>query len=87
MERSQIIEKLFDIVCNGLDLDADEISLDADLREDFDADSLDMVDLIMDVEDEFGVEVPDEILDKLVTVKDVVDYIEENMYCYTLIEI
>ena len=79
MERSQIIEKLFDIVCNGLDLDADEISLDADLREDFDADSLDMVDLIMDVEDEFNVEVPDEILDKLVTVKDVVDYIEENM--------
>ena len=79
MERAQIIEKLFDIVCNGLDLNADEITLDADLREDFDADSLDMVDLIMDIEDEFGVEVPDEILDKLVTVKDVIDYIEENM--------
>lgn len=79
MERAQLIEKLFEIVCNGLDLDASEISLDADLREDFDADSLDMVDLIMDIEDEFGVEVPDEILDKLVTVKDVVDYIEENM--------
>ena len=79
MERAQLIEKLFEIVCNGLDLDESEISLDADLREDFDADSLDMVDLIMDIEDEFGVEVPDEILDKLVTVKDVVDYIEENM--------
>ena len=79
MERAQLIEKLFEIVCNGLDLDASEITLDADLREDFDADSLDMVDLIMDIEDEFGVEVPDEILDKLVTVKDVVDYIEENM--------
>ena len=79
MERAQLIEKLFEIVCNGLDLDASEISLDADMREDFDADSLDMVDLIMDIEDEFGVEVPDEILDKLVTVKDVVDYIEENM--------
>ena len=79
MERAQLIEKLFEIVCNGLDLDESEISLDADLREDFDADSLDMLDLIMDIEDEFGVEVPDEILDKLVTVKDVVDYIEENM--------
>ena len=79
MDRAQLIEKLFEIVCNGLDLDASEITLDADLREDFDADSLDMVDLIMDIEDEFGVEVPDEILDKLVTVKDVVDYIEENM--------
>ena len=79
MDRAQLIEKLYEIVCNGLDLDASEISLEADLREDFDADSLDMVDLIMDIEDEFGVEVPDEILDKLVTVKDVVDYIEENM--------
>ena len=79
MDRAQLIEKLFAIVCNGLDLDADEISLEADLREDFDADSLDMVDLIMDIEDEFGVEVPDEVLDSLVTVKDVVDYIEENM--------
>ena len=79
MDRAQLIEKLFEIVCNGLDLDASDITLDADLREDFDADSLDMVDLIMDIEDEFGVEVPDEILDKLVTVKDVVDYIEENM--------
>ena len=79
MDRAQLIEKLFEIVCNGLDLDASEISLEADLREDFDADSLDMVDLIMDVEDEFGVEVPDEVLDKLITVKDVVDYIEENM--------
>ena len=79
MERSQIIEKLFDIVCNGLDLDADEISLDADLREDFDADSLDMVDIIMSCEDEFHVEIPDEVLDSLVLVKDVVDYIEKNM--------
>ena len=79
MDRAQITEKLFEIVCDFLELDADEITMESDLREDFDADSLDMVDLIMDVEDEFGVEVPDEILDKLVTVKDVVDYIEENM--------
>ena len=79
MDRAQIIEKLFEIVCEFLELDPEDVSLDSDIREDFDADSLDMVDLIMDVEDEFGVEVPDEVLYKLVTVKDVIDYIEENM--------
>ncbi|MBQ5327157.1 MAG: acyl carrier protein [Oscillospiraceae bacterium] len=79
MDRAQITEKLFEIVCDFLELDADEITMESDLREDFDADSLDMVDIIMDIEDAFGVEVPDEVLDKLVTVKDVVDYIEENM--------
>ena len=79
MDRAQITEKLFEIVCDFLELDPDEITLDSDLREDFDADSLDMVDIIMDIEDALGVEVPDEVLDKLVTVKDVVDYIEENM--------
>ena len=79
MDRAQITEKLFEIVCDFLELDPDEITLESDLREDFDADSLDMVDIIMDIEDAFGVEVPDEVLDKLVTVKDVVDYIEENM--------
>lgn len=79
MDRAQITEKLFEIVCDFLELDPEEITLDSDLREDFDADSLDMVDIIMDIEDAFGVEVPDEVLDKLVTVKDVVDYIEENM--------
>ena len=79
MDRAQITEKLFEIVCDFLELDADEITMESDLREDFDADSLDMVDIIMDIEDAFGVEVPDVVLDKLVTVKDVVDCIEENM--------
>lgn len=79
MDRAQIIEKLMEIICNGLGLEMDEISLDSDLREDFDADSLDMVDLVMDVEDEFGVEVPEDAMDSLLTVKDVVDFIEENM--------
>ena len=75
MDRAQLIEKLFEIVCNGLDLDADEISLDADLREDFDADSLDMVDLIMDIEDEFGVTIEAAQVGK--TVGDLVRAIEE----------
>ena len=74
--KGEVQEKLFEIVCNGLDLDADEISLDADLREDFDADSLDMVDLIMDVEDEFGVEIKPAEAGK--SVKELVAYIDSK---------
>lgn len=79
MDREKIIEKLTEIICEQLGLDTDEVSLDGNIREDFDADSLDMVDIIMSCEDEFSVEIPDEVLDSLVLVKDVVDYIEKNI--------
>ena len=72
-------EKLKKIISEQLYVDESKITMDSDIVEDFEADSIEMVDIVMDIEDEFGVEVPDEILDKLVTVKDVVDYIEENM--------
>ena len=78
MDRETIISKLTEIICDQLGID-EEIPMDANIRDDFDADSLDMVDLIMDVEDEFSVEIPDEVLDSLILVKDVVAYIEENM--------
>ncbi|MBQ3588721.1 MAG: acyl carrier protein [Oscillospiraceae bacterium] len=74
-----MIAKLTEIIVEMLGMDDEEISLEANIREDFDADSLDMVDIIMSCEDEFHVEIPDEVLDSLVLVKDVVDYIEKNM--------
>ena len=52
--------------------------MDSDILEDFEADSLDVVDMVMSLEDEFGVEVPDEAVEGLKTVGDVVRYIEEN---------
>ncbi len=79
MDRATIVEKLTEIICNNLGLDAEEVDLEANIREDFEADSLDMVDIIMDMEDEFNVEVPDEVLDNLIYVKDVVEYIEKNI--------
>ncbi len=79
MDRATIIEKLTAIICDNLGLDAEEVDLEANIRDDFEADSLDMVDIIMDTEDEFNVEVPDEVLDSLIYVKDVVDYIEKNI--------
>ncbi len=79
MDRLTIIAKLTEIVCNNLGIDPEEVTLESSIRDDFEADSLDMVDIIMDVEDEFSVEVPDEVLDSLIYVKDVVDHIEKNM--------
>lgn len=73
-----IFEKIKDIIADEFDVDADDITLETNVREDLDADSLDLVELVIDLEDEFSVEVPDEVLEKIKTVQDIVDYIEEN---------
>lgn len=79
MNKDKIIEKLFNIISEELDIDVSTISLEADIREDFNVDSLDLVDIIMDIEDEFQVEVPDEALEELITVNDVVEYIRDSI--------
>jgi len=79
MNRETIESKLTAIICEQLGLDADEVSMDANIRDDFDADSLDMVDIVMSCEDEFSVEFPEDSMDNLIYVKDVVDFIEKNM--------
>ena len=66
------------IMSNQLDVDEDRITMESDIAEDFDADSLDLVDLVMSLEDEFGIEVPDEQVENFRTVGDVVRYIEDN---------
>ena len=73
-----VFERLREVICDEMEIPYDDFTLDADIREDFDLDSLDMVDIIMDIEDEFSVEISEDILEKLVTVRDVVEYIEEN---------
>ena len=75
----EIFEKLQAIIANQLELDEDTITYDSHILDDLGADSLDVVDLIMSVEDEFGVEVPDEALENIRTVEDMVKYIEDNM--------
>ena len=74
----QIFEKIRAILAEQLDIDEDRITMDSNLAEDFDADSLDVVDVIMSLEDEFGIEVPDEAIEELHTVGDVVRFVEEN---------
>ena len=73
-----VFEKLRKIICDQLELDEDNITLETNLLDDLGADSLDVVDLVMSIEDEFEMEVPDEEIEKMKTVADVVKFIEDN---------
>ena len=73
-----IFEKVREIICEQFDVDEESVTLDTDIREDLDADSLDMVDLVMSFEDEFKIEVPDRAIETVKTVDDIVKFIEEH---------
>lgn len=73
------LEAVKEILVNLLDVDANSITLDSQLIEDLGADSLDAIDIVMDVEDNFSIEVPDEIIEKMETVGDIVNFIENNI--------
>lgn len=73
-----VFERIREIICDQLDLEEDKVTMDSDIMEDLEADSLDVVDLVMSIEDEFGLEVPDDQIENFRTVGDVVRYIEEN---------
>ena len=73
-----VFERIREIICDQLDLEEDKVTMDSDIMEDFEADSLDVVDLVMSIEDQFGLEVPADQIESFRTVGDVVRYIEEN---------
>ena len=66
------------IVVDQLQVAADDVKIDSTFIDDLGADSLDIVELIMAFEEEFNIEIPDEIAEKIKTVKDAVDYIEKE---------
>ncbi len=78
MSKEEIFEKLQGIVVDQLDASVDDVTLEANIQEDLEADSLDVVDLVMAVEDEFGVKIPDEELENIKTIGNIVDYIVKN---------
>lgn len=78
MAKEEIFEKLKELVVDQLGVEDDEVTMEATMQDDLGADSLDLVDLVMSVEEEFGVKVADEDLENIKTVGDIVDYIEEN---------
>ncbi len=74
-----IFEKVKNIISDKLGVEASSISEDSSFIDDLGADSLDVVDIVMAFEDEFGIKVEDEELEKFSTVKDVVNYIKSKM--------
>ena len=74
-----VFEKMKQILADQLDADIDSITLETDIQDDLGADSLDVVEMLMSIEDEFDIEIPDEQIENLKTVGQVVDYIQENM--------
>ncbi len=71
-------EKIRALLAEQLDIDPSKITMDSDIMSDFEADSLDIVDMVMTLEDEFGVEVPDDAIESLRTVGDVVNFVESH---------
>ena len=73
-----IFEQVKKILCDQLDLDEEQVTEDSEVIDDRGADSLDIVDLVMTLEEEFDTEIPDEDIENLRTVGDIVKYIEER---------
>ena len=73
-----IFEKIKDIIIDQLQVEESDVNMDTNLMKDLSADSLDAVEIIMAIEDEYGIEIPDEEAEKIQTVGDLVRYVEEN---------
>ncbi|HJB78588.1 MAG TPA: acyl carrier protein [Candidatus Nosocomiicoccus stercorigallinarum] len=70
-------DKIKDIIVDKLGIDEDQVTKDATFKDDLGADSLDIAELVMELEDEFETEIPDEEAEKIVTVGDALDFIEK----------
>ena len=71
-------DKVRDIVVEQLGVEADDVTIESTFIDDLGADSLDIAELIMAFEEEFSIEIPDEAAEKIKTVQDVVNYIDQN---------
>jgi acyl carrier protein len=79
MERADIESKMTELLVEELGLDADKITMDATFEEDLEVDSLGVVELLMALEDNFGVQIPDEEAESLVTVGEAVDLVAKKL--------
>lgn len=73
-----IFDEIKDIIIEQLQVDESEVTMDTNLMKDLSADSLDAVEIIMAIEEEYGMEIPDEDAETFQTVGDLVRYVEEN---------
>jgi acyl carrier protein len=73
-----VFEKVKELIVEQLDVDPEMVTMDTDFMKDLEADSLDAVEIILGVEDEYGIEIPDEVAENFTNVGDIVRYIEAN---------
>lgn len=73
-----VFNEVAEILVDQLDVEKDKVTMEASIIDDLGADSLDVVDLIMSLEEEFGIEIPDDQVENMKTVGDIVKYIEAN---------
>lgn len=71
-----MFEKIKEIVADQLGIDVEDIKLESNFKEDLEADSLDLFELVMSLEEEYGVEIPSEDLEKIETVNDIIEYLK-----------
>ena len=71
-----MLEKLKTIIAEQLNVSEDEVKAESNFKDDLGADSLDLFELVMSLEDEYGVEIPSEDLEKILTVNDVIEYLK-----------
>lgn len=73
-----VFEKVREILIDQLDVEEEAVTMEANIQDDLGADSLDIVDLVMSLEEEFDCEIPDEEIENIKTVGDIVNYIDQN---------
>ncbi|GAA2859220.1 acyl carrier protein [Lactobacillus intestinalis] len=78
MTEEEIFNKISAMIADNFDIDQDKITKDTDFTNDLDADSIDLVEFILQLEDEFGAEIPDEEAEKIKTVGDAVAYVKTH---------
>lgn len=78
MTKEEIFDQIKDMLVEQLGVDEGDVSMEAAFQDDLDADSLDLVEMIMEMEDKFGVKIPDEEAEKIRTVGQAVDYVAAN---------
>ena len=78
MSEEEILNKIKDMIADNFDVDKDKITEDTNFMDDLDADSIDLVEFILQLEDEFGAEIPDDEAEKIKTIGDAVSYIKAH---------